>query len=107
MTLSPERGGDAFSGAEPARGYAEILAAQQLAREKDSLLKKLQKQELDASLAARAAAQALGEGGSAASSSASSASASAAPQPPHKRLPLGGDGGVCGMTLARVAAAAV
>jgi splicing factor 3B subunit 1 len=45
--LSPERGGDVFSGETPTRSYAELLQEQQLAREKAELIKKIEKQEED------------------------------------------------------------
>ena len=68
--LSPERGGDAFDGKTPARGYADIMAAAALAREKAELLHKLEKQRQDgtlvpASMAAPAAARTAAAGAAA------------------------------------------
>lgn len=96
--LSPERGGDAFSGETPSRSYAEIMRETELAREKSELLRKLEKQKRDgtavpasavaAAVASAAAAASMGAAGSAravapapatpADSASSSSSASAA-----------------------------
>ncbi len=67
LTLSPSRE-VAAGGGEEQRSYADILRAQQLAREKEELQKKLERQQVDAALVARAAAQAAAAAAAAAES---------------------------------------